>query len=604
MSALFKSPWLFSLALALAIPPGGPAASAAFSDLIEPAAPAFPDFPSALRLMPERPAADGPTTAMRFALSSAREAPDVDFAPVRSLDAASPNGGGANAPASEIPEAPPAAASRLSAAVEAALAALVARDVETSPVGAGDWRAAREAIRAFYAARDFAPVWVAQNGLTPAAASALSRLARADEDGLDLSAFALPNGPLLDATPERLAEAETVISAAVAAYAMQASGARLVPRRISPAIAARPSVADPGQALAAVAAAADPGAALADFNPRQKGYLDLRDQLSRLRADAPLAAPSIPGGPTLGIGMVDPRVALVRARLGLGPSAGANESVYDARLASAVAAFQRANGLAANGALTPATAEALSSDPLAQRKAMILANMEMWRWEPRAMGVERIEINIPDYSLKVMDGDDLVHEARVIVGKPDTPTPIFSNEMRYILVNPIWRVPNSIIKKEMAPKLAQDPDYLTRRGFEVSRVGDRLVVRQPPGAANALGRILFMFPNEHAVYLHDTPARGLFAASRRAFSHGCVRVEQPMRLAELVMGGASAGWTTQRLQSLVGATERTVFLPHTIPIHLEYFTEFVDGTGALQDREDIYGIARRVAGTFSRMSQD
>ena len=229
---------------------------------------------------------------------------------------------------------------------------------------------------------------------------------------------------------------------------------------------------------------------------------------------------------------------------------------------------------------------------------MILANMEMWRWEPRAMGEERIEINIPDYSLKVMDGDDLVHEARVIVGKPDTPTPIFSNEVRYILVNPIWRVPDSIIKKEMAPKLAEDPDYLTRHGFEVSQVGDRLVVRQPPGEANALGRILFMFPNEHAVYLHDTPARGLFAASRRAFSHGCVRVEQPMRLAELFMGGATAGWTPGACNRCSGATERTVFLPHTIPIHLEYFTEFVDGSGALQDREDIYGIARRVAGTF------
>ena len=203
-----------------------------------------------------------------------------------------------------------------------------------------------------------------------------------------------------------------------------------------------------------------------------------------------------------------------------------------------------------------------------------------------------------------MDGDALVHEARVIVGKPDTPTPVFSNEMRYILVNPIWRVPDSIIKKEMEPKLAEDPTYLTRRGFEVTQVGDHLVVRQPPGEENALGRILFMFPNEHAVYLHDTPGRALFASARRAFSHGCVRVEQPMRLAELVMGGERSGWTLARLQSLLGKAERTVPLPHTIPIHLEYFTEFVDDSGALQDREDIYGIAGRVAGTIRRTRQD
>ncbi len=506
------------------------------------------------------------------------------------------------------PAAPPPEVSKLPAALDAALAALVARDVKVSPVGAGDWRAARQAIRTFYAARDFAPVWVTDQGLTARAEAALARLARADEDGLDLAAFALPKGPLADMSPERLADAETMISAAVVAYAMQASGSRLVPTRISPLITARPSVADPGLALAAVAAAAAPGETLEGFNPQQKGYRDLRDQLSRAEAPpaAPAAAPRIPSGPSLGLGMVDPRVPLVRARLGLEAN-GAGGDVYDLRTATAVAAFQRANGLPANGALTPATVDALSggAPPApARRDAMILANMEMWRWEPRAMGDERIEINIPDFSLRVMNGDDLVHQARVIVGKPDTPTPVFSNEMRYILVNPVWRVPDSIIRKEMAPKLAQDPTYLTRRGFEVSQVGDRLVVRQPPGEANALGRILFMFPNEHSVYLHDTPARALFAASRRAFSHGCVRVEQPMRLAELVMGGASAGWTTGRLQSLFGATERTVFLPHTIPIHLEYFTEFVDGSGALQDREDIYGIARRVAGTITRPSQD
>ena len=610
MRASFKSLWLCSVGLAAAIGAGGPAASADSASLVGPAASAFPEFPSPLRLMPARPA------ARPDALLADRAARDVDFAPrgavaasAWSLAAVMPE---SEAPAFDIPlppddrdAPPPAAAPDLPKAVEAALAALVTRDFKTSPVGAGDWRAAREAIRAFYAARDFAPVWVTQKGLTPAADSALSRLAQADADGLDLSAFALPKGPLVDASPERLAEAEAVISAAVVAYAMQASGARLVPMRISPLISARPSVADPGRALSAVAAAVDPGAALEDFNPKQKGYLDLRDQLTRLRANPPAAPPPIPAGASLGIGMVDPRVALVRARLGLGSNADAKDPlVYDARLASAVATFQSANGLAGNGVLTPATVEALSSDPLARRQAMILANMEMWRWEPRAMGDERIEINIPDYSLKVMNGEDLVHQARVIVGKPGTPTPIFSNEVRYLLVNPIWRVPDSIVKKELAPGLAQDPTYLARLGYEVSQAGGQLVVRQPPGEGNALGRIAFMFPNEHGVYLHDTPARWLFAAPRRAFSHGCVRVELRMRLAELVMGGASAGWSQARLQSLWGASERTVFLPRAIPIHLEYFTEFVDESGALQNREDIYGIARRVAGTFARISQD
>ena len=552
----------------------------------------------AARLGDVSPVGVSPRAALAEPHASASAATQANAAPDAPADA-----GHVAAPSAiDLPPTP------LSAAIAATVAAIQPQDFKTSPIGAGNWAAAIGAIKTFYAARGNTPLWVGQDGLTAAGASVVARLARADEDGLDLSAIALPAPPPSDADPDRLAEVDKIISEAVVAYAMQASGARLVPTRISPLITARPSVVDPVAALAAVAAAPDAGAALEAFNPQQKGYLELRDQLARLRlAETPIAGPPpIPPGPSLGIGMVDPRTPLVRERLGVAPPLGGKDPLaYDLRLALAVAAFQRTSSLPASGALTPATVEALSGGKQSSSRAsLVLANMEMWRWEPRAMGEERIEINIPEYTLRLMDGDALVHEARVIVGKPDTPTPVFSNEMRYILVNPIWRVPDSIIKKEMEPKLAEDPTYLTRRGFEVTQVGDHLVVRQPPGEENALGRILFMFPNEHAVYLHDTPGRALFASARRAFSHGCVRVEQPMRLAELVMGGERSGWTLARLQSLLGKAERTVPLPHTIPIHLEYFTEFVDDSGALQDREDIYGIAGRVAGTIRRTRQD
>ena len=252
--------------------------------------------------------------------------------------------------------------------MSAALDALVAADVKASPIGAGDWRAARLAIRAFYAARGFAPVWFDGHDLTPHGRAALARLGRAGEDALDLAAFALPKDLPADATSERLAEADTTLSAAVVAYAMQASGSRIVPTRISSLITARPTVADPGAALAAVAAAADPDAALESYNPQQKGYRDLRDQLSQTRAAAPPPPPTpsatptttrIPDGPSLGLGMHDPRVPLVRARLGV-PADGAAAEVYDLPLAAAVQMFQRANGLPPNGALTPATAAAFS----------------------------------------------------------------------------------------------------------------------------------------------------------------------------------------------------------------------------------------------------
>jgi murein L,D-transpeptidase YcbB/YkuD len=502
------------------------------------------------------------------------------------------------------PAGQPTAASEIPHAIDDALAALVARDSAVDPLGAGDWRAARAAIRAFYVERSFAPVWIDDHGLTRAGRATLSRLARAGEDGLDLAAFELPDPAFDDARPERLAQVDTTISAAAVVYALQASGSRIIPSRLSNLLDESPAVADPAKVLGDVASAGDPAEALAAFNPNQKGYQGLREELARLRARSAIAASGPAVGPVLEIGMADSRVPLIRARFGLGARVDAKDArVYDARVASAVAAFQKSRGLSADGSLTNATAEALFDDPNSRRESAILANMEMWRWQPRDMGQTRIEINVPDYGLRVMNGDDEVLRARVIVGKPDTPTPIFSNEVKYILLNPVWRVPDSIIKKEMAPKLANDPDYLTRRGFKVTRVGDRLVVEQPPGEGNALGRILFMFPNEHAVYLHDTPLRGLFATSRRDYSHGCVRVEEPMRLAEFLMGGASRGWSAAKFQSLLGTNERTVFLPHPLPIHIEYFTEFVDGAGVGQEREDVYGLTARVAATLSRLRQ-
>jgi len=557
--------------------------------------------------------------------ATAREAaPAVPAAETPAPAAATPTPAAAAPTSAAAPQdaAAPAVDPAIAAAISAALDALVAAEVKPSPIGAGDWRAARIAIRAFYAARSFAPVWLDGRAVNLHGQAALVRLQRADEDALDLSGFALPKDLAADATPEQLAAAETELSAAVVAYAMQASGARIIPSHVSSLIGAKPAVADPGAALAAAAAAADPDAALADYNPPQASYRALRDQLSRLRAAAPDEPPpaaaattaQIPSGPSLGLGMHDLRVPLLRVRLGVATADAATAEVYDLPIAAAVQAFQRANGLPPNGALTPATAAALSggvaapalppkaaaSVSPARRAALIVANMEMWRWEPRDMGVERVEINIPEYTLRLMDGDALVHQARVIVGKPDTPTPIFSNELKYVLVNPIWRVPESIVRKEFAPRLAEDPDYLIRRGYQVAEVGGHMMVSQPPGEGNALGHILFMFPNAYAVYLHDTPMRGLFGTARRAYSHGCVRLDQPMRLAELAMG---AGWGA-RLQAMVGTTERTVMLPHRIPIHLEYFTEFVDPSGALQEREDVYGLAGRVADTIARLRQD
>jgi L,D-transpeptidase YcbB len=489
-------------------------------------------------------------------------------------------GAAAAVEATPPPPIPTRTASPAPAPVSTAIAAATVRLIvgnSVNPLGDGDWRAARAAIGAFYAARGFEPVWVSANGLTSAGRAALVRLERAAEDGLSLSGFIPPKRVAAGLKPDELAEAEIAIAVAVVAYAEQASGSRVAPSRISPLISAAPSVADPGVALAETAAAADPGARLAEFNPPQKGYRELREELRRLTGATPDSRR--PAALDLGVDLAESALVGDDAVLG-------QDSQFDAPRPKKASRRSRAYTASADAALRRARN---------RRRAAILANMEMWRWEPRDMGARRIEVNIPDFSVEVFEGDTLIHSARVVVGKPQTPTPVFSNVMRYVLINPAWQVPDSIIRKEILPRL----DHFERRGYQVRTIGGRITVRQPPGDDNALGRLAFMFPNEHSVYLHDTPARELFSEDMRALSHGCIRVEDPLRLAELVLG-----WPESRLDAAIGGPERTVFLPQPLPIHIEYFTDFVDEDGILQERPDVYGLTQKVAGTLSATSQD
>lgn len=463
-------------------------------------------------------------------------------------------------------------------------------------LAAAQMRREREAIAAAYAARGYAPFWTDAGRPTPAAEAATARLTRAEDDGLDLRAFTILS--FRNLPPEQMALADLALSEAVVAYGRQASGVRVEPSRISGYITAKPQVADAATILVQTASAgSNAGEALQAFNPPHPGYAALRAKLSELRRERPAEAPQakIPAGPVLKVGMRDPRVPLIRARFGLdvGETTAPEQTVYDTRVAGAIADFQRANGLPASGQLTARTISVLSGGEPSRLENEILSNMERWRWLPRDLGAERIEVNIPDYMLKIVRNGEIAHTTRVVVGKTDTPTPIFSNRMQYVIVNPYWNVPQSIIKKEMAPRLAQDPSYLARRGYEVTSHRGQMVVRQPPGAGNALGRIKFMFPNEHAVYLHDTPSRHLFGTERRAYSHGCVRVDKPFGLAEAVLGRQN-GWSEERVKKMIGGGERTIHLGQPLPIHIEYFTAYVDETGRLQLRDDIYGYSARV----------
>ncbi|MXQ12756.1 L,D-transpeptidase family protein [Microvirga makkahensis] len=462
----------------------------------------------------------------------------------------------------------------------------IMRDLRLSPKE-------REALRSFYAQAERPLAWSRDGAFTQAAMGAIARLKSADEDGLDPTDYPLPDVTLRKAaSPAQWAEADLKLSASVIRYARDARGGRIEPSRLSPLVTPTLTLPEAGEVLRTVAVARDANAALASYNPPHAEYRALREQLAELRASHP-STPSVrvPKGPALRVGMRDPRVPLIRARFNLKDENDSN--VYDRRLASAVAAFQKEKGLPTNGVLTARTVAALSGPSLARREADLIANMERWRWLPQDLGSRHIMVNVPEYRLRFVDGGEVAHETRVIVGKEQSQTPVFSEDMKYLVVNPSWTIPPSIMKKEILPGLANDPYYAARKGYKVIRKNGRLIVQQPPGERNALGYVKFMFPNRHAVYLHDTPNRNLFSSAKRAFSHGCVRVEKPFALAEIIMGEDSK-WTEKRLRGLIGKGERTIFLPKPLPVHLTYFTLRVDEKGSLKSFPDLYGLDQKV----------
>lgn len=452
----------------------------------------------------------------------------------------------------------------------------------------------REALSAFYASSAFKPIWIKDGAWTAAAEGVIARLKNAGDDALEEGDYPVPAIRVVargDSAAD-LAEAELKLAVSAVLYARDARGGRIDLSRLSSLITPKLELPAADAVLARLAGAPDTDAALGSYNPSHAGYRALRAKLSELRAARPSGTPMVrvPQGPALKVGMRDPRVPLIRARFGVGP-AGGDETAYDERTASAVADFQREKGLTPNGVLTRQTIAALSGPSPARVEGDLIANMERWRWLPSDLGTRHIAVNIPEFRLRIMDGTKVVHQTRVVVGKPETQTPVFSGVMEYAIVNPSWNVPPSILKKEFLPQMALDPFYAEKKGYQVIRHGNTISVRQPPGERNALGFIKFMFPNQHAVYLHDTPSRSLFSADRRAFSHGCVRVDQPFQLADQVLGRA---WSESRLKSLIGRGERTINLPERLPVHLTYFTIVVDDRGDLRTLDDLYGHNRRV----------
>ena len=404
----------------------------------------------------------------------------------------------------------------------------------------------------------------------------------------------------------QLAEAELKLTSSMLDYARQAQSGRMHWSQVSADILYPEHPTDPAEVLANVSAAKDASAALDGYNPPHKLYKELKAKLAELRGqgDGPVVrSPRVrrwpsrpPPRSSAQVAPEDPRVPQLRAKLGIAENP--DDTKYDDKVAAAVRKFQESADLKPTGVLDDRRSRRSTARSATGRSTLVLVNMERWRWLPRQLGASSLGnayviLNIPDFTLKVMQDGAPVWTTRVVTGKPGNhATPLLTETMKFITVNPTWNVPPSIIYNEYLPALQQDPTVLQRMGLRLERNRDGSIhISQPPGEANALGRIRFNFPNKFLVYQHDTPDKHLFAKEERAFSHGCMRVQNPDQYASTLLNIVmpNGSYTPEKIRSMYGRSEIDLKFPTPIPVNITYQTAFVDDAGKLQIRKDIYG---------------
>jgi murein L,D-transpeptidase YcbB/YkuD len=407
-----------------------------------------------------------------------------------------------------------------------------------------DRKPEQTAVETFYQGRNYQPIWTGSPEASKRAEGAIAFLRNIRSEGLEPRDYPTPDlsGNLSE---EQAAKAELQLTGSILRYARHASSGRVSYTRVSASILYPDHAADPADVLNKVASALDMNAVLEGFEPQQPGFVALKTALAK-----ELSAP------------------------GQDPAAQDSEP------------FKKHRGKEAGK----------DANERGRKNAAdtIIANMERWRWLPRDLGKNHVTVNIPDFTLAVYKDGVPVWHTRIVVGKPgNLATPLLSETMKYLTINPTWNVPPSIIRNEYLPALERDPGALERIGLRVSNNPDgSLRVYQPPGERNALGRIRFNFPNQFLVYQHDTPDKKLFARDSRAFSHGCMRVQNPEKYAEVLLSLSQPedNYTVGRIQSLYGGQEHTINLKQPIPVHVTYQTAFVGENGQLNYRHDIYGL--------------
>ena len=486
-------------------------------------------------------------------------------------------------------------------------------------------------------------------------------MSNAETEGLSAADYTIPemaradnNIDQIESDLSAIARFDIQLTAMAVRYAKHASGGRIVANKLSayhdlnqPRVAA-------STALAKLAASDQPGEYLQSLHPIHPSYAKLKAELGAVRSNAePVdVVEPIASGPTIVPGRFDHRIPGIRKRLvkeghlearidvndvEIIPSSGEelpsaepaviqgnlddgrinDSAVYEGELVDAVKEFQRAAGLKPDGLIGRRTIDAFNGKVTQHfdKSARIVANMERLRWLPRHLGNSHVFVNQAAYRLQMIRNGRQVWGTKVIVGKPNNQTSFFSDQMETVVFNPYWGVPQSIIANEMLPKLVNDPSYLDRLGYEVTNSRGRRVssssvdwwnyydkvpfgVRQPPGRKNALGQLKFLFPNKHAIYLHDTPTKKLFNRSQRAFSHGCVRVQDPRKFAQTILG-----WSQDQIASKISTGEnQKVTLKQKLPVHLTYFTAWPGKENKINYFNDMYGRDKRLELAFAATS--
>lgn len=479
-----------------------------------------------------------------------------------------------------------------------------------SPALAGELLRNPVLIQDFYQRRQFEPMWMQNSALSQQGQNLLAYLTGIDAQGLlpdDYHASSLQRLHSTQ-TDSDASLAELMLSDAFFTLSQHLLAGKVDPSSLSPEWQANRRRKNLVDLLERVANGESVTQILTASQPRQIRYQRLIDALDKLRRMPTMDWPALPLSPLIRAGGSDSRLAEIAARLQLWGDLAQppTADIYSPELQTAVRKFQARHGLQADGIIGEATMQALNKSPQ-QRARQIEVNLERWRWLAEDLGETHILVNIAGYELKVIENNATVLRMPVVVGRTYRKTPVFSDRVRYLVLHPAWAVPYKLATQDKLPEIQKNPDYFTSMGFKVyDRRDGRLVdsatvdwkaldrshfpyqLVQDPGPLNALGQVKFMFPNQYNVYLHDTPSKDLFARPERAFSSGCIRLGEPLALAEYLL--KDAGWDRQRLDGVLqkGATA-TVFLHKPVPVHIEYWTTWIGSSGDLNFREDIYG---------------